>query len=109
MCLNSMSMTACHHIWYFGFVYENKDKNDRKIKLKSDTSQKIALSISGLLRVNFKTIIMPIYFSGFVLVIQGRDLLQLKIVKQQYRGSVKRASDLKMKTELYRVRPHIHH
>ena len=37
-------------------------------------------------------------------MIQGRDLLQLKIVKQQYRGSVKRASDLKMKTELYRVR-----
>ena len=36
-------------------------------------------------------------------MIQGRDLLQLKIVKQQYRGSVKRASDLKMKTELYRV------
>jgi len=36
-------------------------------------------------------------------VIQGRDLLQLKIVKQQYRGSVKRASDLKMKVELYRV------
>lgn len=41
--------------------------------------------------------------NSFVLVIQGRDLLQLKIVKQQYRGSVKRASDLKMKTELYRV------
>lgn len=41
--------------------------------------------------------------NSFVLVIQGRDLLQLKIVKQQYRGSVKRASDLKMKVELYRV------
>lgn len=42
-------------------------------------------------------------WSGFVLVIQGRDLLQLKIVKQQYRGSVKRANELKMKVELYRV------
>ncbi|XP_060580247.1 uncharacterized protein LOC132737035 isoform X1 [Ruditapes philippinarum] len=41
--------------------------------------------------------------NSFVLVIQGRDLLQLKIVKQQYRGSVKRANDLKMKVELYRV------
>ncbi|KAL4224865.1 Voltage-gated hydrogen channel 1 [Mactra antiquata] len=41
--------------------------------------------------------------NSFVLVIQGRDLLQLKIVKQQYRGSVKRANDLKMKVEIYRV------
>ena len=25
MCLNSISMTTCHHICYFGFVNENKD------------------------------------------------------------------------------------
>lgn len=40
---------------------------------------------------------------GFVMVIQEKDQVQLKIVKQQYRGSVKRASDMKMKVELYRV------
>lgn len=37
------------------------------------------------------------------MVIQEKDQVQLKIVKQQYRGSVKRASDMKMKVELYRV------
>ncbi|KAK3581609.1 hypothetical protein CHS0354_001931 [Potamilus streckersoni] len=40
--------------------------------------------------------------NSFVLVIQGRDIVQLKIVKQQYRGSLKRASDMKLKLELYR-------
>jgi hypothetical protein len=37
------------------------------------------------------------------MVIQEKDQVQLKIIKQQYRGSVKRASDMKMKVELYRV------
>ncbi|XP_060075063.1 uncharacterized protein LOC132554769 [Ylistrum balloti] len=41
--------------------------------------------------------------NSFVMVIQEKDHLQLKIVKQQYRGSVKRASDMKMKVELYRI------
>lgn len=45
---------------------------------------------------------------GFVMVIQEKDQVQLKIVKQQYRGSVKRASDMKMKVELYRVSKRIH-
>lgn len=45
---------------------------------------------------------------GFVMVIQEKDQVQLKIVKQQYRGSVKRASDMKMKVELYRVNKRIH-
>lgn len=42
------------------------------------------------------------------MVIQEKDQVQLKIVKQQYRGSVKRASDMKMKVELYRVSKRIH-
>lgn len=46
---------------------------------------------------------MLLSFTGFIVVIQEKDHLQLKIVKQQYRGSVKRASDMKMKVELYRV------
>ncbi|VDI16053.1 Hypothetical predicted protein [Mytilus galloprovincialis] len=41
--------------------------------------------------------------NSFVMVIQEKDQVQLKIIKQQYRGSVKRASDMKMKVELYRV------
>lgn len=41
--------------------------------------------------------------NSFVMVIQEKDQVQLKIVKQQYRGSVKRASDMKMKVELYRI------
>ena len=41
------------------------------------------------------------------MVIQEKDQVQLKIVKQQYRGSVKRASDMKMKVELYRVSIHM--
>ncbi|XP_071121423.1 uncharacterized protein [Mytilus edulis] len=41
--------------------------------------------------------------NSFVMVIQEKDQVQLKIIKQQYRGSVKRASDMKMKVELYRM------
>ncbi|KAL5006920.1 hypothetical protein ScPMuIL_015726 [Solemya velum] len=41
--------------------------------------------------------------NSFVLVIQEKDQVQLKIVKQQYRGSVKRSQDMKMKIELYRI------
>ena len=41
--------------------------------------------------------------SGFVLVIQEKDLVQLKIVKQQYRRTVKKANELKNKVDGYRV------
>ena len=40
---------------------------------------------------------------GFILVIQEKDLVQLKIVKQQYRRTVKKANELKNKTDGYRV------
>ena len=44
------------------------------------------------------------FFSlGFVLVIQEKDLVQLKIVKQQYRRTVKKANELKNKTDGNRV------
>jgi len=37
------------------------------------------------------------------LVIQEKDLVQLKIVKQQYRRTVKKANELKNKTDGNRV------
>lgn len=40
--------------------------------------------------------------NSFVLVIQEKDLVQLKIVKQQYRRTVKKANELKNKTDGYR-------
>ncbi|XP_071121419.1 uncharacterized protein [Mytilus edulis] len=41
--------------------------------------------------------------NSFVLVIQEKDLVQLKIVKQQYRRTVKRANEMKIKTDGYRT------
>lgn len=40
---------------------------------------------------------------GFVLVIKEKDLVILKVIKQQYRRMVKREKELNNKLEQYRV------
>lgn len=44
-----------------------------------------------------------IIFIGFVLVIKEKDLVILKVIKQQYRRMVKREKELNNKLEQYRV------
>ena len=44
-----------------------------------------------------------IVFSGFVLVIQEKDLVQLKVVKQLLRRSLRRERELSEKLERYKV------
>lgn len=43
------------------------------------------------------------FIIGFVLVIKEKDLVILKVIKQQYRRMVKREKELNNKLEQYRV------
>ena len=47
--------------------------------------------------------LMICVFSGFVLVIQEKDLVQLKVVKQLLRRALRRERDLSEKLERYKV------
>lgn len=54
------------------------------------------MSIHVILLLNY-------FIIGFVLVIKEKDLVILKVIKQQYRRMVKREKELNNKLEQYRV------
>jgi hypothetical protein len=78
----------------------------KKTNMQSIISCKTSTPTENTLYTEYMTCFLmnsPMFLSGFVLVIKEKDLVILKVIKQQYRRLVKRGKELNTKLEQYRV------